>query len=385
MAADTRIASLDITRGLIVALMALDHARIFFSNAQFDPTDLTQTTPVWFFMRLVTHLCAPGFFFIAGVGAALSQANGLSRRALSTFLLSRGLWLIAVELTLMGVAWSFGLNGWFWFGVLWGLGASMVVLAGLIFLPRLVLLLGALAAVATQEYWLAAIPAEQGSVWALFATGGVWDMPQLGPKLVLYPLVPWLSLMLLGYAAAPFLLRGNAPRGALILTAGLVLIILFVATRVLGIGGDVAPDDPQQLLAFLNVEKYPPSLQFSLLTLGVLLAFLGVIATMEAHKRPMRMIHPLRIYGRVPFFFYILHIFLIHGAALLSATALGWPRDYVFWQGTSWPQLTPPDAYGFGVGGVYLVWLVVLVVLYALCLWFSGVKDRHQTWWLRYL
>jgi uncharacterized membrane protein len=384
-AADNRIASLDITRGLIVAIMALDHVRIFFSSAQFDPIDLTQTTPAWFFMRLVTHLCAPGFFFIAGFGAALSEQNGLSKRALAGFLLTRGIWLIALELTLMGVAWSFGLNGWFWFGVLWGLGAAMIVLAALIFMPRLALLLAALAAVATQEYWRAVIPAEQGSIWALFASGGVWAAPALGPKLVLYPLLPWLSLMAIGYAVAPMLLRDAKPRGALIMATGIVLLILFIAARVLGIGGGVAPDDPQQVLAFLNVEKYPPSLQFSLLTLGALLTFFGVVATLEAHGRPMRMIHPLRAYGRVPFFFYILHIYLIHGAALLCATVLGWPRDYLFWEGTSWPQLTPPDGYGFGVAGIYLMWVAVLVVLYALCLWFAGVKQRHTWWWLRYL
>jgi uncharacterized membrane protein len=385
MAADTRIGSLDITRGLIVAIMALDHVRIFFSSAQFDPIDLTQTTPAWFFMRLVTHICAPGFFFIAGFGAALSEQNGLSKPALSGFLVSRGLWLIALELTLMGVAWSLGLNGWFWFGVLWGLGAAMIALAALIFAPRLILLIAAPAAVATQEYWLAAIPAEQGSIWALFATGGVWDVPEIGPKLVLYPLLPWLSLMAIGYAAAPMLLRDGRPRGALIMATGIVLLILFIAARVLGIGGGIAPDDPQQVLAFLNVEKYPPSLQFSLLTIGALLAFFGVVATLEAHGRPMRMIHPLRVYGRVPFFFYVLHIYLIHGAALLCATVFGWPRDYLFWEGTSWPQLTPPDGYGFGVGGIYFAWLVVLIALYVLCLWFAGVKDRHRWWWLRYL
>jgi uncharacterized membrane protein len=384
MAAVQRIGSLDIARGMIVAVMALDHVRIFFSSAQFDPVDLSQTTPDWFFMRLLTHICASGFFFIAGFGAALSEQNGQSKRALAGFLLTRGLWLIALELTVMGVAWSFGFNGWFWFGVIWSLGASMIVLAALIFAPRLLLLIAALAAVLLQEQWLALIPYQEGSIWALFATGGVWAAPELGPKLVLFPLLPWLSLMALGYAAAPMLLRDGKPRGALIMATGIILLILFIAARVLGLGGGVAPDDPQQVLAFLNVEKYPPSLQFSLLTLGALLTFFGVVATLEAHGRPMRMLHPLRTYGRVPFFFYIMHIYLIHGAALLFATLFAWPRDYLFWQGTSWPQLTPPDGYGFGVFGIYVMWIAVLIVLYALCLWFAAVKERHSWWWLRY-
>lgn len=379
-----RIASLDITRGLIVAIMALDHTRIFFSSAQFDPVDLSQTTPAWFFTRIITHLCAPGFFFIAGFGAALSETNGMTKRTLAGFLLTRGIWLIALELTVMGAAWSFGLNGWFWFGVLWCLGASMIAMALLIFAPRLILLLVALAAVLLQEQWLAVIPAEQGSVWALFAMGGVWETPALGSKLVLFPLLPWLSLMAIGYATAPMLLRDGKPRGALIMAIGMVLMILFVVVRVLGFGGGVAPDDPQQVMAFLNVEKYPPSLQFSLITLGVLLAFFGIVATLEAHGRPMRMLHPLRTYGRVPFFFYVIHIPLIHGAALLAASVFGWQRDYLFWEGTSWPQLTPPDGYGFAVFGVYVTWLAILIALYVLCLWFADVKARHNTWWLRY-
>jgi uncharacterized membrane protein len=380
-----RLASLDITRGLIVAIMALDHVRIFFSEAQFDPLDFSQTTPAWIVTRLVTHICAPGFFFIAGFGAALSEQNGLSKRALAAFLFTRGVWLIALELTVMGVAWSFGFNGWFWFGVLWGLGAAMIALAALIFVSRLMLLLVAVAAVALQQQWLALILAPEGSIWALFGPGGVWEAPVVGPKLVLYPLIPWLCLMAIGYAVGPTLLKDAKPRGALILVVGVVLLILFITARVLGIGGGVAPDHEQQILAFLNVEKYPPSLQFSLLTIGALLTFFGVVATLEAHGRPMRMLHPLRVYGRVPFFFYILHIYLIHGAALLCATVFGWPRGYLFWQGTSWPNLMPPDGYGVGVGGVYLAWVAILAVLYVLCLWFARVKERSKAGWLRYL
>src|SRR5262245_54880367 len=125
MARNDRLASLDIVRGLIVAVMALDHARMYFSGAQFDPLDLSQTNPAWYAIRLVTHLCAPGFFFIAGFGAALSEQRGLPKPALARFLVTRGLWLVALELTVLGVAWSFSFAGWFWFGVLWGLGAAM--------------------------------------------------------------------------------------------------------------------------------------------------------------------------------------------------------------------------------------------------------------------
>lgn len=381
--ADKRIASLDITRGLIVAIMALDHVRIFFANAQFDPVDLSQTDAGWFFTRLVTHLCAPGFFFIAGFGAAMSERNGTSKTVLAGFLLTRGVWLIALDLTVMGIAWSFGFEGWFWFGVLWGLGSAMVVLAGLIFTPRLVLLIAAVAAVLLQDQWLALLPQERGSILALLATGGVWAAPFVGPKIVLYPLLPWLCLMAIGYASAPMFLHDNRPRPSLLMIVGLLLLLGFVAARVLGIGGGTPIDDPQQVLAFLNVEKYPPSLQFSLLTLGTLLVFFGVVATLDHRDRAPRLLQPLSIYGRVPFFFYLLHIFLIHAGALLCAKLIGWPTDYLFWSGVG-PNLQPPDGYGFGLPGIYAAWLVVLAILYGLCCWFAGVKRRSNAAWLRY-
>lgn len=382
--AQQRLASLDITRGLIVTIMALDHVRIYFADAQFDPVDLSHTNAAWFFTRLVTHLCAPGFFFIAGFGTAMSEQSGTSKRALAGFLVTRGLWLILLELTVMGVAWSFNLHGWFWFGVLWGLGAAMVVLAALIFVPRIVLLIATVAAMALQEQWLGLLPSQNGELWALLATGGGWMAPIVGPKIVLYPLLPWLCIMTLGYAIAPMLLREGKPRGALTLIVGTVLLVGFIAARVLGIGGGVAPDDPQQVLAFLNVEKYPPSLQFSLLTLGVLLVFFGVVATIEAHGRAMRLMHPFKVFGRVPFFFYVLHIYLIHAGALLCANVLHWPTQHLFWTGVG-PNLRPPEGYGFDLPGVYAAWLVVLLVLYPLCLWFAGVKARSNAPLLRYL
>lgn len=382
--APQRLASLDITRGLIVALMALDHVRIYVSNAQFDPVDLSHTNAAWFFTRLVTHLCAPGFFFIAGFGTAMSEQNGAGKRALAGFLLTRGLWLIVLELTVMGVAWSFGLHGWSWFGVLWGLGASMIALAALIFLPRAVLFIAAVAAMALQEQWLGLASSQNGELWALLGTGGVWAAPVIGPKIVLYPLLPWLCIMTLGYASAPLLLKEGKPRAVMTFVVGALLLAAFLVTRVLGVGGGTPQDDPQQVLAFLNVEKYPPSLQFSLLTLGVLLVFFGAVAAIEARGRPMRAFHPLNTYGRVPFFFYVLHIYLIHGAALLCANVLHWPTDYLFWSGMG-PNLRPPDGYGFPLLGVYAAWLVVLLILYPLCAWFAALKANSKAPWLRYL
>jgi len=379
-----RLASLDIVRGLIVAIMALDHVRIYFASAQFDPVDLSQTDAGWFFTRLVTHICAPGFFFIAGFGSYLAEANGASKAKLASFLFTRGVWLIALELTVMGVAWSFGFAGWFWFGVLWGLGAAMIVMAALIFAPRVLILLAAGAAILTQEYWLALVPQEQGSIWALIATGGVWVAPLVGPKIVLYPLLPWLLLMALGYAAAPMLMKAGKPLASRLGLTAAVLIAGFIAARVTGFGGGAAVSDPHALLAFLNVEKYPPSLQFSLLTIGVLLFCFAAIASFEESPGLRAVLSPLRVFGRAPFFFYILHIYLIHGAALLCATLLKWPHDQLFWSGVG-PSLRPPDGYGFGLPGVYVAWIAVLAVLYPLCAWFAAVKASRNDLWLRYL
>jgi hypothetical protein len=237
---------------------------------------------------------------------------------------------------------------------------------------------------ALQQQWLGVLPSQDGEVWALLGTGGVWAAPIVGPKIVLYPLLPWLCIMVLGYASAPFFLKDDKPRGALTLIAGVLLLAGFIVARVLGVGGEVAPDDPQQVLAFLNVQKYPPSLQFSLLTLGVLLIFFGAVAAFEAHGRAMRLMRPFKAYGRVPFFFYVLHIYLIHGAALLCAQLLHWPTDHLFWSGMG-PNLRPPDGYGVPLWGVYVAWLGVLLILYPLCLWFGGVKARSNAAWLRYL
>jgi len=378
-----RAASLDITRGLIVAIMALDHVRIYFAEAQFDPVDLSQTTEGYFFTRLVTHICAPGFFFIAGLGAWMSLGNSAAKPALARFLALRGLWLVVLDLTVMGVAWSFGFTGWFWFGVLWGLGASMIVLAALVFAPRLLLLVAVIATILFQEQWLALIPFEQGSINALFFTGGVWETPFVGSKIVLYPLMPWLALMALGYTVGPYLVDHGRPRAAPIFALGLLLLLGFAVARFIGYGGGLAADDPRPLLAFLNVEKYPPSLQFSLLTLGALLVFFGAVAAADRTPGSPAIFHPLRIFGSVPFFFYLLHIFLIHALALACASAFGWPREYLFWSGP-WPNLVPPDGYGFGIPGIYAMWFATLALLYFACLWFAGVKARRKDWWLRY-
>jgi uncharacterized membrane protein len=373
-----RDASLDIARGLIMAFMALDHVRMYFSSAQFDPVDLDHTNLGFFLTRWITHLCAPGFFFIAGVGASLAGARQ-SKKELATFLFSRGIWLIFLELAVFSIAWSFNPGNWLWIGVIAGLGASMIVLAGLIFLPRMLILVMALAfTLLHNALWDPAWFNQ--SVDMLLYTVTVAPLPLLGDRLVLFPLLPWGALMALGYATAPWLMPDGKPATGRLAISGAMMLVIFVLIRLAGIGqpengGFIVGDTAHSFMSFLNVEKYPPSLQFSLVTLGAMALVLAWLAKNEG--RPgMGLFAPIQAYGRVPFFFYFVHLFLIHGMALAIATGLGWPTDYLFWEGNM-PNLIPPDGYGFGLAGIYLSWLAVLAILYPLCVWFGGVKRGH--------
>ncbi|MDQ8756214.1 heparan-alpha-glucosaminide N-acetyltransferase domain-containing protein [Sphingosinicella sp. LHD-64] len=374
--------SLDVSRGLIIALMALDHVRIFFSAAQFDPVDLDQTTAGYFLTRWVTHLCAPGFFFIVGLGAWLiGRKHG--RLKLAGFLALRGLWLVVLEFALFGFAWSFH-PGWTWFGVIWGLGAGMILLSVLLLVPRPALLAGAALFILLHNAF--SIPSG-GALAQILYTGGWAQLPLFGGEVILYPILPWAALMMLGYAIGPWLMPAGQSAAKPLAFAGAIALLLFVLVRLAGYGQSPGggfegqPDLGWTILSFLNVQKYPPSLQFALVTLGLLLLFQAWTAGRQAVTGPLSL---LATYGRVPFFFYAFHLFLIHGAALLVAWLLGWPISYLFWTGEG-PNLVPPEGFGFVLVGVWLTWLAVLVVLYPACRWFGKVKSGSGHIWLRFL
>lgn len=381
-----RVASIDIVRGLIVVLMALDHTRMFFSSAQFDPLAIDETTWGYFLTRWVTHLCAPGFFFFAGFSVALAESAGQSGRRSAFLLLTRGAWLIVLELSLIGFAWSFIL-GWSWFGVIWSLGLSMICLATLRWLPKLVLFVLGIAFTALHN----AIPVEailaDENLRAALLSAGFVGIEGLGRKLVLFPLLPWLALMVVGYAAAPWLAPGGRPHARRFWFAGAGALVLFVGLRAIGLGeaaggvNDLAARS-QNALNFLNVEKYPPSLQFSLMTLGLLFACVAGVESLG--ERAKRVFPPLLVFGGVPFFFYVMHLFLIHALALATATMLKWPSEFLFWRGAG-PNLTPPDGYGVGLSGVYIVWIAVLALLFPLCAAFLKHKQTSRALWTKYL
>ena len=382
-----RDSSLDLARGLIVALMALDHVRMYFSAAQFDPVDLDHTNIAYFLTRWITHLCAPGFFFLAGLGAGLFEAQA-GRRAASRFLLTRGAMLIAMEILVFGLAWSFN-PGWWWFGVIWGLGAAMVAMAALVYVPRAWLFVAALLFTVLHNSLWGDLTALAPAADALLYSGGMATLPGIGERVVVYPVLPWLVLMALGFAATPWLSRGGDPGGRRRLAVGALALALFMIVRLLGFGqpaggGFIAGNDfGRTLMAWLNVEKYPPSLQYSLATLGI-----GILVVGLARRFPLLVqagaMQPLVTFGRVPLLFYQLHLFVIHGAAWGVATLFGWPRDYLVWSGAG-PNLIPPDGYGFGLAEVYAAWAIVLAVLLPPCVAFARVKRSSANSWLRLL
>lgn len=384
-----RDVTLDVARGVIMVLMALDHTRIFLSSAQFDPTSVSETTPAYFLMRWITHLCAPGFFFLAGIGLSLAERGGLTAVRSSRWLISRGFRLIALEFTVVALAWSFA-PGWFWFGVIGSLGAAMVCMAVLRWLPPAALGLLAAGYVVTHD---AIQPGQYfADAWAvLLFESGTLATP-LGPRIVLFPLAPWLAVMVLGYALGPWLTpqRRACARRFFLLGTGAVLA--FFALRSLGIGeppgGELRhfPNATQYWMSYFDVEKYPPSLQFLGITLGLLCLLIASLArrTLADPEPGIGPFEPLRILGREPLFFYLLHLYVIHGLALAIAILGRWPIEYLFWKGDG-PNLTPPIGYGLDPPGIYAVFVAALAILYFACRRYGAWKARSARVWVRHL
>jgi uncharacterized membrane protein len=379
-----RVESVDLLRGLVMVFMLLDHTRDYLMNLQVNATDLTQTTPALFFTRWITHFCAPTFMFLAGVGASFAESGGMPRLRLARFLLARGLWLVVLDVTVIPLLVFFTVPFALVASVLWAIGWSMVALAGLVFLPRW--LVGALGvAMIAGHHVLDGIqvgdPGLLKVLWSIFHRQGFLTMPGGFVVLVLYPLIPWIGVMAAGYAFGPvFRLRLERRRPILIGT-GLALTLAFVALRATNLYGDPQPWRLQAsptftLMSFVNCTKYPPSLLFLLMTLGP-----AILALELLDRGTGRWRGPLRTFGRVPLFFYIIQWPVAHGLAVLMATFRGQPTGWMF----RFPPFQAPPEYGSTLPEVYLVWLVVLVLLYAPCRWFAGVKRRYRWAWLSYL
>jgi len=381
-----RLDSIDLLRGIAMVLMALDHVRDFFTNVRFDPLDLTSTNPALFFTRWITHYCAPGFVFLAGTAAFLSLSRGRSPAQLSRFLFTRGFWLIFLELTIVRFAWLFNLNYGLSFGqVIWAIGWSMIVLAVLVRFPAIWSAIFGIAMIGLHNLADGLTPSAFGSLAWLWKIVHVQDQIELGGSAVFvtaYPLIPWLGVMAAGYAFGQ-LLRWEAPRRrAAFLWIGGVSTALFVIIRLSNVYGDPSPWQVQStqldtLLSFLNTTKYPPSLLYLLMTLGP--AILALPALERWHNWLSR---ALIVFGRVPLFYYILHILVAHALAVLAALLTGYDPSFMFANSPPWEW---PAGYGFSLPVVYAVWLAVVVGLYPLCRWFAAVKRRTRSPWLSYL
>jgi uncharacterized membrane protein len=372
-----RIVSIDALRGLVILLMLVDHTREFFFRyvPVSDPMDVEATTPALFFTRLSAHLCAPIFVLLTGVGAWLYAAPRGGARAASDFLWKRGLFLVALELTLVSFAWSFELlPDRFFLQVIWVIGLSMLALAALAHLPRWALIATGLMLVLGHNL-LDGVHAAPGGplhvLWAVLHERTLLPLPWGGDVRTSYPLLPWIGVIALGYGIGPRFARGveQGWRLRALVVSGAVALLGFVVLRTVNIYGDPTPwqvgsDGLRTAMGFLNLTKYPPSADFLLLTLGV-----GALLLAAFEKLPARPIAVLAVFGAAPLFFYLLHLYLLHAINRIAGLATG-----------AEGLVSLPN-----VASLWLVAAVVAVPCWFACRWFGGVKRASGAWWMRYL
>ncbi|XVJ67253.1 MAG: DUF1624 domain-containing protein [Lacibacter sp.] len=388
----TRIESIDLLRGLVMIIMALDHVRDYFHADAFlfDPLDLEKTTPVLFFTRWITHFCAPVFMFLAGTSASLIGQRK-SKKELSIFLFKRGAWLILLELTVVNFGWNFDIAFTnIYFIVIWVLGLSMIALAAAIHLPKKwIFILGLL--ILAGHNLLDGVHV-QGNTLAAFGWALVHDQNVFtwAGKTVLvgYPVLPWIGIIMLGYCFGGLYspVFTAEKRKKWLINIGVGAVLLFFVIRFANFYGDPGLWSKQDnflntFLDFISTTKYPPSLLYALMTLGPSILFL---AFTERANNPLSKF--ISIYGRVPMFYYILHIYLLHAAAMIAAglfTNFSW-QVWILKE-PLWLTQTL-KGYGFPLSIVYIVWTGVILILYPLCKWYDRYKQKHkEKWWLSYL
>ncbi|HEV7609145.1 MAG TPA: heparan-alpha-glucosaminide N-acetyltransferase domain-containing protein [Steroidobacteraceae bacterium] len=387
------MSSLDIVRGLVIVVMALDHVRDFVMTAAVqDPTSDPSAGPMLFATRWISHFCAPAFVFLAGTSAGL-MAGRKTPAELASFLLTRGLWLIVLEVLVVSTANSFAptgiaeLGGRTYVGlqVIWAIGASMVVLAGAQFLGRRACLAIGAAIVLGHNLLDASWPAASTTG----STGPVWvalharQLYEVGPLSIFisYPLLPWIGVMLVGYGAAGLFELPETQRNRWLVRIGIGMVIAFILVRALNVYGDPQPwksgatGAAASVMSFLGTTKYPPSLLYLLMTLGP-----AAIACAYVDRLYGPIKNVLMTFGRAPLAFYVAHFYLIHVLAILLGIAQGFAAEQFFTRFRYFPE-------GFGVGlpGVYLIWITVVVSVYPLCRWVAAVKARRRDWWLSYV
>lgn len=401
--AAARLAEFDMLRGIVIILMALDHARDYFHAGGFrtNPLDPETTTPLLYLTRWITHLCAPAFIFLAGLSAFLQARKGKTGAALARFLLTRGLWLIFIEVTVLSFGWSFGFPYPFFLQVIWAIGWSMIALAALVLLPRTVVLAIGLVIVIGHNLLDPLTPQQFGGaalVWSFLHEGGPIFIGGQPIGILAYPVLPWIGVMAIGYGAGPLFVEPAATRDRKLVFIGAAMLSLFLLLRFTGFYGEpqiaaatgnyVAAASWRdqttlgaQIMMFLNVQKYPPSLLFLLVTLGVCALLLPLLSRLKGPPAKI-----LLTFGAVPFFFYVLHVYVAHALAIAANAAAGHDVDGLFNYLIN-AFLTPQKlaGLGFDLPGVYLGWIAILAILYPACRWFAAIKKRRKDWWLSYL
>ena len=384
LAPQHRLESVDWLRGFVMILMTLDHVRDYFAVSGLNPmTDPAIPVPL-FITRWITHICAPTFVLLAGVSAGLI-ATRKTRAQLSLYLLTRGLWLIFLEATVVTFAWKFHFSNSpaVILQVIWALGVGMILLAGLVYLPRSVVLGWGIIIVAGGNLLDGILPASSypnaDPLWLGIHRQIMW-IPAGIQVDVYYPVLAWSGLMACGYGLAEVFSWKPERRQRFLLGLGGGLLVLFVLLRGLNLYGDPNPWQAgngwkHATISFLNLEKYPPSLLFLAATLGLVFPLL---ALKERCRSPLH--HAIVTIGRVPLFFYVVHLYVVHLLAMIAGVLQGFPAR-------AWlvDIVDKPEGYGFGLPVIYLVWIGVVVSLYPACHWFAGVKARRKAWWLSYL
>ncbi len=397
--ATNRIRSLDILRGLVMVIMALDHIRDYLykvnivkaGDFSLNPTNMKTTYPMLFFTRWITHFCAPIFVFLAGTSIYL-MCQRRPKATISGFIFKRGLWLIFVELVIITFAWTFNpFFNLFILQVIWAIGISMIILSLLIHLPYKVIF--ALGVIIVAGHNLLDIPSVANvlkgnmvSDLIYYSNFAAYKIAGQHFVLIVYSFLPWTGVMLLGYCCGKLYEKGadEISRRKILVRTGWGLIILFIALRFINAYGDPAPWSVQPrgsiytFLSFLNVNKYPPSLMYVCMTLGPGILFLAFI-----EKVQNRFTVVMNMYGRVPMFYYVIHLYVIHVIGIIVFFAQGFSTKDIVSPGI--PFRFKPNGIGFGLWSIYAIWLIVVLILYPLCKKYSQYKRTHTQWWLSYM
>lgn len=386
-----RIASIDLLRGLVMIIMALDHTRDFFHIDAWrdDPLNLETTTPALFLTRWITHFCAPVFVFLAGTSAWF-QSQIKTKKELSSFLIKRGLWLILIEVLVINFAFSFDPG----FQIIslqtiWSIGISMILLGFIIWLPFKYILAIAIAIIFghnSLDFYEASHTGTYSLLYSILHHQGFYT---IGDKLnifIIYPVLPWAGLMIAGYCFGRlFTDYEGKNRNKILIRSGISAILFFIILRASNIYGD--PDKWSQqkslllsIFNFIDTQKYPPSLLYMSMTIGPAILFLVRFGSVRN-----RISQIITVYGKVPFFYYILHFYLIHALSMIFFLTRGHRLEEGIHQGN---QILPDfiiSGEGYSLEVVYLVWIFVIICLYPLCKWYSEYKKNHKHWWLGYL